>query len=172
MKELLRVSQPVCRLNQELPYFALEAEGLDYPGQVFQVLPDRVGLSMEFAVGVMLIVLGLANLGDILRLVKRSADERPAGNPRIHSHAHSHGDFVHTHPHHHDPDVHSHDPECTPVSWLDRHLGTLSAYRLFRPLVIGVVHGLAGSAAVTLLVLIASARRQHAPRALGRPFEG
>jgi high-affinity nickel-transport protein len=119
------------------------------------VIPSRVGLSMEFAVGVMLIVLGLANLGDIVRLVNRSAAADVSGAGHPHSHAHSHGDFVHTHPHVHDPEVHPHDPDRTPVIWLDRHLGGVGLYRLLRPLVIGVVHGLAGSAAVALLVLAA-----------------
>jgi high-affinity nickel-transport protein len=36
---------------------------------------------------------------------------------------------------------------------LDRRLAHLGAYRAVRPLVVGVVHGLAGSAAVALLVL-------------------
>jgi high-affinity nickel-transport protein len=39
------------------------------------------------------------------------------------------------------------------LSWLDRHFGKLSAYQLARPLVVGIVHGLAGSAAIALLVL-------------------
>lgn len=39
------------------------------------------------------------------------------------------------------------------LGWLDRRLGPLGVYRLLRPLVVGVVHGLAGSAAVALLVL-------------------
>jgi high-affinity nickel-transport protein len=39
------------------------------------------------------------------------------------------------------------------VSWLDRHFGALGLYQLLRPLIVGVVHGLAGSAAVALLVL-------------------
>jgi high-affinity nickel-transport protein len=38
---------------------------------------------------------------------------------------------------------------------MDRRLGTISSYRLARPLIVGVVHGLAGSAAVALLVLAA-----------------
>ena len=67
------------------------------------VIPLRVELSMELAVGVMLIGLGAANLD---------------GHP--------------TEPHDH---------------------GALPSHRLARPLLIGVVHGLAGSAAVALLVL-------------------
>jgi len=39
------------------------------------------------------------------------------------------------------------------VAWLDNVLGRMAVYQHLRPLVIGVVHGLAGSAAVALLVL-------------------
>ena len=42
-----------------------------------------------------------------------------------------------------------------PLARLDRTLGTLSLYQWLRPLVVGIVHGLAGSAAVALLVLAA-----------------
>jgi sulfite exporter TauE/SafE len=60
---------------------------------------------------------------------------------------------VHAHPHGHDPESHPHGPHQTPLARLDRHLGGLAGYQLVRPLVVGVVHGLAGSAAVALLVL-------------------
>jgi len=39
------------------------------------------------------------------------------------------------------------------VAWLDRRLRGLGVYQILRPLVVGLVHGLAGSAAVALLVL-------------------
>src|SRR5207253_1090371 len=72
---------------------------------------------------------------------------------RLHTHPHQHGDYVHSHIHGHDPETHPHAPDRTPVSWLDRHFGALGVYQLLRPLIVGVVHGLAGSAAVALLVL-------------------
>lgn len=108
------------------------------------VIPARVGLSMELSVGVMLMVLGIMNLTGILG---------PIAEPLAHSHAHPHGDYVHTHAHGHDPEAHPHQPDQTPVGWLDRHLAGLGVYQVVRPLVVGVVHGLAGSAAVALLVL-------------------
>ncbi len=108
------------------------------------VIPARVGLSMELSVGLMLIVLGIMNLTGVLGRITEPLD---------HSHAHPHGDYVHTHVHGHDPEAHPHAPEQTPVGWLDRHFGGLSLYQLLRPLVVGIVHGLAGSAAVALLVL-------------------
>jgi high-affinity nickel permease len=106
------------------------------------VIPPRLGLSMEWSVGVMLVLLGLMNLKGI---VPRST--------HVHVHAHEHGDYVHTHVHGHDPEVHSHPSDATPLGWLDRHFGALGAYRYARPLIVGIVHGLAGSAAVALLVL-------------------
>jgi sulfite exporter TauE/SafE len=51
--------------------------------------------------------------------------------------------------------VHPHPPHRTPVSALDRRFGRWRLYQYARPLIVGVVHGLAGSAAVTLLVLAA-----------------
>lgn len=118
------------------------------------VIPPRLGLGMEMAVAVMLIVLGIANLGGTVRWLRR---QRRAGKTQahIHSHAHSHGDYVHTHPHGHAPDAHPHTDDSTPLARVDRALGTAAPYRLVRPLVVGIVHGLAGSAAVALLVLAA-----------------
>ena len=40
-----------------------------------------------------------------------------------------------------------------PVAWLDRMFLRFKLYRPMRPLMIGLVHGMAGSAAVALLVL-------------------
>jgi ABC-type nickel/cobalt efflux system permease component RcnA len=115
------------------------------------VIPPRLGLSMELCVGVMLIALGMMNL---VRWRPRAGPEANAGrHSPSHSHAHQHGDYVHTHTHGHEPETHPHAPDRTPLGWLDRHLGSLGTYQLARPLVVGVVHGLAGSAAVALLVL-------------------
>jgi high-affinity nickel-transport protein len=106
---------------------------------------------MEFSVGVMLIVLGIMNLTGVMRRIGASRLIR--GEEHQHTHPHSHGDYVHTHAHAHNPETHPHKPEQTPLSWMDRHLGRIAAYQLVRPLVVGVVHGLAGSAAIALLVL-------------------
>ena len=115
------------------------------------VIPPRIGLSMEFSVGVMLIVLGIMNLTGLVRYFGASQRSRGAVHQR--THPHTHGDYVHTHAHSHDPEAHPHEPGRTPLSWLDRHLSRIDFYQLVRPLVVGVVHGLAGSAAVALLVL-------------------
>jgi high-affinity nickel-transport protein len=130
------------------------------------VIPERVGLSMEFAVAVMLVVLGIMNLGgladtfrgSVVRAESAAGHGHPPATPaagHVHAHAHSHGDYVHTHVHGHDPEAHPHCADETPLARLDRRLGRLGVYQLARPLVVGIVHGLAGSAAVALLVLAA-----------------
>jgi sulfite exporter TauE/SafE len=84
----------------------------------------------------------------------------PASSPHghdaqevVHSHPHNHGDYIHNHPHSHGPETHPHSPDDTPLAWMDRLFGKISLYQYLRPFVVGVVHGLAGSAAVALLVL-------------------
>jgi hypothetical protein len=116
------------------------------------VIPPRIGLSTELSVGLMLIVLGLANLKGVLRRLGEIVTTRGTVGD-LHSHPHGHGDYVHTHIHGHDPEAHPHASEQTPLGWLDRHFGAFGTYRFVRPLVVGTVHGLAGSAAVALLVL-------------------
>lgn len=125
------------------------------------VIPPRVGQVLEFFVALMLIVLGAITLARVSRYVRESMSAMLAeGVPghrhsdqtaQPHLHVHAHGDVVHAHRHGHDPDSHGHG--TMPPSWLDRHLGGLSVYQAVRPVIIGIVHGLAGSAAVALLVL-------------------
>jgi high-affinity nickel-transport protein len=117
------------------------------------VIPTRLGLSMEFSVGLMLILLGILNLTGMLQWVNDQFLPSSPGSPSVHSHPHSHGGHVHTHPHVHDPESHSHAAENTSLGFLDRAFGKLGMYQVLRPLIVGLVHGLAGSAAVALLVL-------------------
>jgi ABC-type nickel/cobalt efflux system permease component RcnA len=117
------------------------------------VIPVRVGLSLEFSVGLMLVVLGGLTLRAGLRGVGDQGADVSADDGVTHTHPHRHGDYIHTHPHHHHPDSHPHGTEQTPLARLDRRLGALRLYQLMRPFVVGIVHGLAGSAAVALLVL-------------------
>lgn len=111
-------------------------------------LSPRIGLVMDLAVAVMLIVLGVMNIRRFTRWVPTvSADAV------VHSHAHAHGDFVHSHPHSHRPASHPHASTQMPAARLDKILRRFRTYQLIRPLVIGIVHGLSGSAAVALLVV-------------------
>jgi len=113
------------------------------------VIPPALGLSMEMTVALMLVVLGLWNLTGILQRLRDQAVGRGDG----HAHVHQHGDYVHSHSHGHGRDDHGHRGEDTPQARLDRYLGGIGLYQFLRPLVVGLVHGLAGSAAVALLVL-------------------
>jgi ABC-type nickel/cobalt efflux system permease component RcnA len=118
------------------------------------VIPPRLGLSLEFTVAVMLVLLGLMNIRSFagwLRRWGRASEGEKA--ERCHDHAHAHGDYVHAHLHGHQSESHGHRVEETPTAWLDIRFGGLNVYQSVRPLLVGVVHGLAGSAAVALLVL-------------------
>jgi high-affinity nickel permease len=97
-------------------------------------IPPRLGLALELAVAVMLILLGILTLTGVMRWVQE----------RYRFHRRLHGDGLGRHGHHEDQ---------TPQPWLDQRLVRLGRYRVIRPLAVGVVHGLAGSAAVVLLVL-------------------
>lgn len=120
------------------------------------VISARLGLSMELAVGVMLILLGIVNIVSFLRGMPTSqvkAASATAGEEFAHSHAHGHGDYIHTHTHPHTRGTGGHTHQHSPVAWLDRMFLRFRLYKPLRPLLIGLVHGLAGSAAVALLVL-------------------
>jgi high-affinity nickel permease len=134
------------------------------------VIPARVGLAMELAVGIMLVLLGLLTLTGLGRVIREAAGSHAQrtvpgyghghGHDRIthvypHDHAHAHGDYVHQHAHGHGPEGHGHPEDQTPLARIDGRLGGLTLYQYLRPLVVGIVHGLAGSAAVALLVLAA-----------------
>jgi ABC-type nickel/cobalt efflux system permease component RcnA len=104
------------------------------------VIPPPVGLAMEFAVALMLIGLGILNLtGGLRGLTERLTPPAP-----MHGHPHAHAEGgAHAHLHGHGTD-----------DELRRGIvGTLGWYQLLRPVAVGLVHGLAGSAAVALLVL-------------------
>jgi len=107
------------------------------------VIPVRFGLSMELCVAIMLIILGLMNLTGFKRAIPR------LDGAVTHTHSHTHGHFSHSHPQAHE----SRADEQTPLAPLDRAFWSVGLYQYVRPFIIGIVHGLAGSAAVALLVL-------------------
>ena len=119
------------------------------------VIPTRLGLSMEFSVALMLIVLGIMNVAAFMRSARSLATDAHTDSKVLHAHPHAHGDYVHSHAHGHVPEAHPHRADRTPLALLDRLFGKLALYRPVRPFIVGVVHGLAGSAAVALLVLAA-----------------
>jgi cytochrome c biogenesis protein CcdA len=92
-------------------------------------LPDSVASALEAAVGVMLVVLGV----DVLRRIRARrihfhAHSHGAGKPHVHLHSHEFG-HAHDHPHPH--------PHRSSI----------------RALIIGCVHGLAGTAGLVLLAV-------------------
>ena len=116
------------------------------------VIPPRIGLAMELAVGLMLILLGVLNLTGVTQWITNRFMPVHSHGGVIHSHTHRHGEEVHAHIHGHKPEVHLH-LEQRPQSRFQKALARIGLYQLLRPLAVGIVHGLAGSAAVALLVL-------------------
>ena len=92
-------------------------------------ISGRTENALEICVGVMLTLLGL----NVFRKLARG------GN--LHFHAHDHGSRLHAHPHIHE-NAHADEP--------DTHHGFSFSPR---SLLIGMVHGMAGSAALMLLVI-------------------
>lgn len=92
-------------------------------------IPPRIGLSMEMAVAGMLILLGVLNLTGVMKRITA----RFQAAPNV--------DLVET------------ADEGGKQGFAGRLVGRFGYFNLIRPLAIGLVHGLAGSAAVALLVL-------------------
>lgn len=107
----------------------------------------RVALSLEAAVALMLIALGALRIVGVFRdsdavSLAHLAEPHPHGaGPALESHTHSHGGAVHRH------------PTVRPPALLRRALDTVGPAQALRSAVVGLVHGLAGSAAIALLVL-------------------
>lgn len=116
-------------------------------------IPARVGLTMEFCVGLMLILLGLLNLTGVMRWMSEKFSPAHPHLTGTHAHIHEHGHKVHLHWHSHAPGSQHHGEGLNPPRWLEGGFAKLGLYQTLRPLFVGIVHGLAGSAAVALLVL-------------------
>lgn len=91
-------------------------------------IPPRVALSLEFLVAAMLVILGATILW------------RSFGVEKLHLHDHAHNPNTHAHFHLHDNTAEDHS-----------HRHPFNSMR--KPFLVGMVHGLAGSAALMLLVL-------------------
>lgn len=115
-------------------------------------IPPRVGLTMELAVGLMLIFLGVLNLTGVTQWITNRFMPAHSHHGVVHSHEHTHNQNAHAHLHGHNPEIHLH-LEQKPEGKFQKALARVGLYQLLRPLAIGLVHGLAGSAAVALLVL-------------------
>jgi hypothetical protein len=104
-----------------------------------------VATGLELLVAAMLVLLGVLRLRDAARGLETvppehlRADHEHGGAEVVHSHAHLHGAGIHLHPH-------VHPSRRLLAAWRNGRLPT-------RALFVGAVHGMAGSAAVSLLVL-------------------
>lgn len=96
-------------------------------------IPERMALLFEFAVGVMLVGLGIQVIYSFRK-------------KKVHQHAHGHEEEAHHHFH-----SHSKSPEHVPEHHNTHGIG--KPFLRKKSYVIGLFHGLAGSAALTLLVL-------------------
>jgi len=96
-------------------------------------IPETVSSWLEFCVALMIIALGATALWRALR-----------ANSHVHIHEHNHDGVPHVH-------VHFHEAE-TKHSTYRPHSHALSSIGI-KPVLIGTMHGLAGSGALTLLVL-------------------
>lgn len=97
-------------------------------------IPERVSQYLEFGVGLMIIGLSGTALARALR--RRS---------NLHAHTHTHGMEIHSH-------IHFHEDGTEHSDSAERHTHEVRQLGL-KPLLVGAMHGLAGSAALTLLVL-------------------
>lgn len=102
---------------------------------VFRVaIPEAVAKWLEFGVALMIITLGAIA---VLRVLRKRAE--------VHLHRHSHDGQSHVH-------IHFHEQETRHVGIASSHSHAVSKIGM-KPLLVGAMHGLAGSAALTLLVL-------------------
>jgi high-affinity nickel permease len=123
-------------------------------------VPVRLGLSLEFAVALVLILLGLGAAVEMLTLIAKKFRTGPSSEAVlvVHSHPHMHdrGGQTHTHRHLHahspldDEDLATHDHLMTPAL-----AATISGRSMTKSFMVGLIHGLAGSAAIALLVTAA-----------------
>jgi high-affinity nickel-transport protein len=125
------------------------------------VIPPRAGLTLEFSVGLMLILLGILNLTGAVKWLSEKFSPSHPPVTGTHAHIHEHAGRVHFHWHSHSSTQDHHRESLAPPSWftLSEAKGSrgpfarLGLFHALRPLLVGIVHGLAGSAAVALLVL-------------------
>jgi ABC-type nickel/cobalt efflux system permease component RcnA len=95
------------------------------------MMPERLANWLELGVGIMLILLGL----DVLRRLIKD---------RVHFHLHRHEEVTHFHAHSH-PGVRDHGA--------DPHRHVHSKGFPYRAMLVGMMHGMAGSAALIILAL-------------------
>jgi high-affinity nickel-transport protein len=121
-------------------------------------VPARLGLTLEFMVAIVLILLGLSAAKETLALIanKLCLASQPEAMLVVHSHPHAHERRGRSHSHLHahsaldDEDFATHDHLMSA-----KLAATISGRSLTKSFTVGLVHGLAGSAAIALLVTAA-----------------
>lgn len=123
-------------------------------------VPPRLGLMLEFAVAIVLVLLGLRAASETLAFFVRKMHIASSADSGlvVHSHRHTHEPqgrahthrHAHPHPLVHDADSRAHDHLISPG-----RAETISGRSLTKSFIVGLVHGLAGSAAIALLVTAA-----------------
>jgi hypothetical protein len=104
-------------------------------------IPARLGLGMELSVGLMLILLGFLNLAGVLqRIMGRMIPGSAHGCATDMNHSSSQSAL-------------SEPPSDRIAGATQLTTASMGLFSILRPLVVGIVHGLAGSAAVALLVM-------------------
>ncbi|MGH9529207.1 MAG: high-affinity nickel-transport family protein [Terriglobales bacterium] len=107
------------------------------------IIPPQLGLSMEFSVALMLILLGVLNLTGVMRWITERFTPSHHLSGSHHVNASNSSSTMQIKP----------ASATSRESFWARMIGNLGLYQTARPFAIGLVHGLAGSAAVALLVL-------------------
>ncbi len=114
-------------------------------------IPLRLAMAMEFAVAIILVVLGISVL---VRSSPRIANwlglKSDDSEWFAHTHPHEHDGATHVHPH-----AHTHGDEHSHRSHLFSRRLRFARGSNQRAFGVGLVHGLAGSAAIALLILSA-----------------
>ena len=98
-------------------------------------IPERISGWLEFGVALMIIALGASALWRAMR-----------NNNHVHLHRHSHDGLSHTHVHFHEQGTKHNSDSSSQHSHRVSRIG-------WKPVMVGMMHGLAGSGALTLLVL-------------------
>src|SRR5271157_934297 len=106
------------------------------------VIPPRVGLSMELAVGLMLILLGVLNLTGVTKWLSEKFSPAHPHLTGEHAHIHEHDSHLHFHWHKHAPTKEHHADSLAAPRWLSNPFAKLGLFHSLRPLFIGIVHGL------------------------------
>lgn len=110
-------------------------------------VPSALARSLELAVAGMLVGLGALRLFWTFRGVVHIHPEHLKTR-----HEHGHGDAFHSHVHAHDGLTHRH-PHLHPSTRLLAVLRAVGARQAWSSVAVGIIHGLAGSATLALLVL-------------------